>query len=86
MLLLGHACFTALSAPVAVSDVDCLAKHQLGFRFALLEVCGVAVQHHAVSNDISALQAMSGELRSCAMQLWEDAVNLLDASLLSLLQ
>ena len=27
-------------------------------RVALLEVCGVAVQHHVVSNDGSALQAM----------------------------
>ncbi len=65
LLLPGHACFTVLSAPVALSHVSCLAKNYLGFRVALLEVCGVAVQHHVVSNDGSALQAMSGELWQC---------------------
>lgn len=65
LLLPGHACCTVMSAPVALADVDCLAKHQLGFRFALLEVCAVAVQHHVASSDSSALQAMSGELRQC---------------------
>ena len=39
LLLPGHVCCSVLSAPVAFSDAICLGKHQLGFRFALLEVC-----------------------------------------------